>query len=82
MLPIAICVGSSCHLKGSYAIIEAFRKEIAARKLDDQIELKAAFCLGQCGHEGVSIKVGDKLIVGVNPQNFEDIFKNEVLTRL
>jgi NADH:ubiquinone oxidoreductase subunit E len=36
MLPIAICVGSSCHLKGSYDVIEAFRKEVAARKLEDK----------------------------------------------
>ena len=36
---IQICVGSSCHLKGSYEIIQIFKKEIADRKLEDKIEV-------------------------------------------
>jgi NADH:ubiquinone oxidoreductase subunit E len=79
MLPLSICVGSSCHLKGSYDVIELFRKEITARKLEDKIELKAAFCLGKCGCDGVSIKVGDKIVTGVNPSTFKSIFETEVL---
>lgn len=79
MLPLSICVGSSCHLKGSYDVIELFRKEITARKLEDKIELKAAFCLGKCGCDGVSIKVGDKIVTGVNSSTFKSIFETEVL---
>jgi NADH:ubiquinone oxidoreductase subunit E len=79
MLPLSICVGSSCHLKGSYDVIELFRKEITARKLEDKIELKAAFCLGKCACDGVSIKVGDKIVTGVNPSTFKSIFETEVL---
>ena len=54
-------------------------KEITARKLEDKIELKAAFCLGKCGCDGVSIKVGDKIVTGVNPSTFKSIFETEVL---
>ncbi|OPZ37302.1 MAG: Respiratory-chain NADH dehydrogenase 24 Kd subunit [Tenericutes bacterium ADurb.BinA155] len=79
MLALSICVGSSCHLKGSYDVIELFRKEITARKLEGKIELKAAFCLGKCGCDGVSIKVGDKIVTGVNPTTFKAIFEREVL---
>lgn len=79
MINISICVGSSCHLKGSHEVIELFRKEVASRKLEDQVELKAAFCLGHCGSSGVSIKVNDKLIIGVCPENFDKIFSEEVL---
>lgn len=82
MLSIAICVGSSCHLKGSYDVIESFRKEIAARHLEDAVELKAAFCLGKCGYDGVSVKVADKLITGVSPENVSALFDKEVLPLL
>lgn len=79
MTSVSICVGSSCHLKGSYDVIEGLRKEVESRHLEGQIELKAAFCLGKCGCDGVSIKVGDKIVTGVNPSTFKSIFETEVL---
>ena len=79
MLSLSICVGSSCHLKGSYDVIEALRKEVEKRHLTDKIELKAAFCLGKCGFDGVSIKVGEKIITGVTAQNVSSVFEKEVL---
>ena len=82
MLPLSICVGSSCHLKGSYDVIEALRKEVEKRHLTDQVELKAAFCLGKCAFDGVSIKVGEKIITGVTKDNASSVFEKEVLPLL
>lgn len=53
---IYVCVGSSCHLKGSYQIIELMKKALEDNGLTDQVNLSAAFCLGKCTH-GVTIKV-------------------------
>ena len=78
MLSLSICVGSSCHLKGSYDVIEAMRQEIKKRQLEDKIELKAAFCLGQCGHQGVTIKVGDKIVPGLTKENLSAVFDKEI----
>ena len=55
-MEIYVCIGSSCHLKGSYNIINAFKELIAEYKLEDQVSLNASFCLGHCQH-GVTIKV-------------------------
>jgi len=82
MLPLSICVGSSCHLKGSYDVIEALRNEVKKRHLTDQVELKAAFCLGKCAFDGVSIKVGEKIITGVTKDNASSVFEKEVLPLL
>jgi hypothetical protein len=54
MLEITICVGSACHLKGSYNVIQEFQHIIEERNLHDQVSVKAAFCMKQCRH-GVSV---------------------------
>lgn len=45
---IYVCVGSSCHLKGSYQIIDLMKKALEENGLTDQVNLSAAFCLGKC----------------------------------
>lgn len=75
---IYVCVGSSCHLKGSYDIIELMKEYIANHGLEDKVNLSAAFCLGKCT-DGVSIKVDDEVICGVCPDNFSEIFSHYVL---
>ena len=78
---IYVCVGSSCHLKGSYQIIELMKKALEDNGLTDQVNLSAAFCLGKCTH-GVSIKVDDEIVTGLNRDNFDDIFAGSVLAKL
>ena len=81
-MTVLVCVGSSCHLKGSYEIIELFKDRIAKEKLEDKVTLKGIFCLGKCGVAGVSIQVDDEIITGVTPKNFDDIFNKYVLSRI
>lgn len=78
---IYICVGSSCHIKGSYNIINLMKEAIAENHLEDKINLSAAFCLGRCT-DGVSVKINDDVICGVSKENFSDFFKQQVLSRL
>ncbi len=78
-MTIAICVGSSCHLKGSYDVIAKMKAALAEHNLEDKVDLCAAFCLGKCSTSGVSIRVDDQIISGVNVDNFDNIFKEYVL---
>jgi NADH-quinone oxidoreductase subunit G len=78
MTPIYVCVGSGCHLKGSYDIIHLFKAAINHHKLESKIELKASFCLGTC-MAGVTIKVGEKVITNVSKDRFEHIFNDTIL---
>ena len=57
---IYICVGSSCHLKGSYNIIALMKESLAKYQLTDKVNVSAAFCLGRCT-DGVTIKVDERL---------------------
>ena len=78
---IYICVGSSCHLKGSYNIIALMKKSLAKYQLTDKVNVSAAFCLGRCT-DGVTIKVDDEIVTGVSPENFDQVFAQHVLSKL
>lgn len=78
---VSICVGSSCHLKGSYDIIQLMRDAITEYQLDDKINLSAAFCLGRCT-DGVSVKIDGEVVCGISKSNFRDFFIQEILNRL
>ncbi len=56
---IEICVGSSCHLKGSYDVIKEIEYYLKNNNLEGKIELKGCFCIGHCT-EGVSLKINEK----------------------
>lgn len=68
MIKISVCVGSSCHLKGSYQTIDLLKQYIESHPFKSSIELRAAFCLGHCT-DGISIKINDEIIHGVHKDN-------------
>jgi NADH:ubiquinone oxidoreductase subunit E len=75
MLEINICVGSSCHLKGSYNVIQEFQQIIEEKKLHEQVSIKATFCMKQCRNHGVSVRLGENsysLLSGTCREFFED----------
>ena len=79
---IQICVGSSCHLKGSEQVVHLFQKAIEERNLADKITLAGSFCIGRCNREGVTVQIDDEIITGVTPETFDRFFENEILQKL
>lgn len=77
-MDVFVCIGSSCHLKGSYDVIKGFQELIESNQLADKVNLNASFCLGECTH-GVTIKVDDRLITGLRKDNIKDIFDEHIL---
>lgn len=79
---IQICIGSSCHLKGSYEIVEKFKNSIEAHDLEAEITLAGSFCTGKCNREGVTIMIDDEIYTGVTPETFKDFFNEKVLAKI
>ncbi|RCW54202.1 MULTISPECIES: (2Fe-2S) ferredoxin domain-containing protein [Halanaerobium] len=77
MNEIIICVGSSCHLKGSEKIIEIFKKEIEKNQLQE-IKISGSFCQGNCT-AGVNIEIDGQKIAAVTEENARGIFKKYLL---
>jgi NADH:ubiquinone oxidoreductase subunit E len=78
---LKVCIGSACHLKGSYDVIEAFQQIIKEKELENEIELKAAFCLGKCT-EAVSVEIWNGQIISVSKETALGIFENNIMTLL
>ena len=79
-MKITVCIGSSCHIKGSRQVVEKLQALIAENALGDKVQLGGTFCLGRC-QEGVCVTVEDKFC-SVSPDTVEEFFKNEVLAKL
>ena len=79
MLFVQVCVGSSCHLKGSADIVELFEKAMMEHHLEDEIVLSGSFCIGKCNRVGVTIQVNDDIHVGVTKENFREFFQKNIL---
>ena len=79
---IQICVGSSCHLKGSPEIVELLQESIEKENLGDSVTLVGSFCIGKCNRVGVTIQVDDEIHTGITRENFKEFFKEQVLKKL
>jgi NADH:ubiquinone oxidoreductase subunit E len=76
MNEIFVCVGSACHLKGSYDVIDYFKNWIKDNELKNDFVVKASFCLGHCT-EAVSVKV-DEVIYSVSPDSVEEFINKNI----
>ena len=78
---IQVCVGSSCHLKGSPEIVELLQKAVEQNHLEDEITLAGSFCIGKCNRVGVTIQVDDDVHTGITKENFKEFFQENVLNK-
>ena len=79
MKKVVVCIGSSCHLKGSRQVVEALQKLVDQNNLKEEVELAGTFCMGNC-QKGVSVKLNDQLF-SVSPQTVKEFFENEILKK-
>ena len=80
MIKITVCIGSSCHLKGSRQVVQALQEMIAREQLADRVELGGTFCMGQCQQGGCVTVTGE--FYSVSPETVEDFFRSAVLARV
>lgn len=78
MKTISVCVGSACHLKGSYRVIERIQSFVKENNLSDRVEVKAAFCLGNCT-KAVSVKTDDGVVHSVNDDTVDEFCRKYIL---
>lgn len=81
MVSINVCIGSACHLKGSYSVIKGLQKCIDERELSDKVKINGSFCLGHCTN-AVSVQVNDGEVVSVSEQTVEDFINKYVIPLL
>lgn len=79
-MKVTVCIGSSCHIKGSRQVVEELQRLIAANNLGDKVESSGTFCMGRC-QEGVCVTADDEFF-SVSPDNVDEFFEKNVLARI
>ena len=79
-MKVTVCIGSSCHIKGSRQVVEQLQTMIAETNLGDKVELGGTFCMGNC-QKGVCVTV-DGEFYSVTPETVAEFFSNEVLAKV
>jgi NADH:ubiquinone oxidoreductase subunit E len=80
MVKITVCIGSSCHIKGSRQVVEQLQDLIAKHNVGDRVELSGTFCMGKC-QQGVCVTVDDTFY-SVSPDTAEAFFEEAVLAKV
>ncbi len=75
-MKVIVCIGSSCHIKGSRQVVEQLRRLIAENGLGDKVELGGTFCMGKC-QQGVCVTVDDEFY-SVTPDTAEEFFEKNI----
>lgn len=80
-MKIQVCIGSSCHKRGSYNVLTRLKELVQENGLEEQVTVGSAFCLNHCA-EGVSVAIDDDIVTGIGMGNvdqlFEQMIKNQV----
>ena len=79
-MKITVCIGSSCHIKGSREVVEQLEKLITDNNLTEKIELSGTFCMGKC-QQGVCVTVDDEFY-SVTPDKVSEFFLDNVKSNL
>jgi NADH:ubiquinone oxidoreductase subunit E len=80
-MEITVCIGSSCHLKGSRDVIKILERLISLNRMEEQIALKGSFCMGECSENGVCICVDEKRF-HVIPSGTDSFFNDQIKKKL
>ena len=75
-MKVTVCIGSSCHIKGSRQVVEQLQYLIKEKNLGDKVELGGTFCMGKC-QQGVCVTVDDAFF-SVTPETVEEFFNDNV----
>ncbi len=79
-MKVTVCIGSSCHIKGSRQVIVQLQYLIRENNLGDKVELGGVFCMGKC-QQGVCVTVDDAFH-SVSPDTVDAFFENHIKTKV
>lgn len=79
-MKITVCIGSSCHIKGSRSVVEQLQYLISENNLGDKVDMGGTFCMGKC-QQGVCVTV-DGEFYSVTPDTVNEFFEKEVKAKI
>ncbi len=78
-LPVKVCVGTGCFMRGSQDLLEALVGLVDERQLADRVDVQATFCFENCD-AGPNVQIGERHIEGAEFQNVVDVLEEHLTT--
>ena len=75
-MKVTVCIGSSCHIKGSRLVVDRLQDLIKEYNLGDKVDLGGIFCIGTC-QQGVCVTV-DEEFFSVTPETVDEFFEKNI----
>jgi NADH-quinone oxidoreductase subunit G len=60
-IPVSVCIGTSCHLRGSQKLLKALMHHVDDQDLGEQVEIQATFCMEACDR-GPTVRVAGHVL--------------------
>ncbi len=79
-MKVTVCIGSSCHLKGSRQVVESLQSLISEYDLKNEVELGGTFCMGNCKN-GVCVTLDDEDF-SLSPETTRSFFEEQILPKV
>ena len=76
-IKVTVCVGSSCHVRGSRAVLKRFAEIIKAERLEEEVALLGSFCMEQCG-ECMNWNFNDEDISSTTVEEAEETLRSKL----
>lgn len=74
---VSVCLGTNCYLKGSQDVLNTLLYHVQEAGLDNQIDVRAAFCMEECEH-GPNAIIDDEHIHECIAAKVIDVLENRV----
>ena len=79
-MKVIVCIGSSCHIKGSRPVVVKLQELIKKNNIKEKVHIGGTFCLGNC-QKGVCVTIDDQFY-SVSPDTVEEFFEKEILSKV
>jgi len=76
-VPVSVCIGTNCYLKGSYDTLKRLMEEARREGLEDAFDFQATFCFENC-KASPNVSVGGEIHGGVVPDEAVEFFRTRV----
>ena len=71
-IPVSVCVGTSCHLRGSQKLLKSLMHHVDEQELGDQVEIQATFCMEACDR-GPTVRVAGHVLNRASLETVKDL---------
>jgi NADH-quinone oxidoreductase subunit G len=79
-VPVSVCVGTSCYLRGSQKLLQELLRHVAEHDLESSVELQATFCMEACDR-GPTVRVAGQALHRADLESVRGLLEKAVAGR-